>query len=98
MEQVGSSLILFLSIVAMSFALLTTRRRRPKNRAMPNVGKLTRIQERLNSPEWRRYGFALLAGKVAGLAILAGCAYLVNPDLFGLRVFAAIPLLRRTTL
>src|SRR3954468_24136122 len=94
MEQVGSSLILFLSIVAMSFVLLTTRRRRLKNRAMPNVGKLARIRERLNSPEWRRYGFILLAGKVAGLAILAGCTYLINPDLFGLRVFAADPTIK----
>lgn len=31
----------------------------------------------------------LLAGKLVGITMLAGCAYLLNPDLFGFRVFAA---------
>src|SRR3954471_7561404 len=78
----------------MSFVLLSTRRLRAKNRIMPRAGRLARIRERLQHPEWRRYGVLLLAGKVAGLAILAGCAYLFNPDLFGFRVFAADPTIK----
>src|SRR6059058_177201 len=75
----------------MSFMLLTTRRVRAKNRIATGPGKLVRFRERFKDPNWRRYGVLLLSGKVAGLAILAGCAYLFNPDLFGFRVFAADP-------
>ena len=90
----SSILFLFLSVVAMSFMLLTTRRLRAKNRVVARAGKLGRFRERFKDPNWRRYGVLLLAGKVAGLAILAGCAYLFNPDLFGFRVFAADPTIK----
>ncbi len=80
---------LFLSVIALSFSLLTTRRLHAKNRATRTKGKLNRLRERLRSPEWRHYGMVLLAGKLVGIAIVAGCTYLVNPDLFGFRVFAA---------
>jgi Amt family ammonium transporter len=89
-----NSTILFLSVVAMSFILLTTRRLRAKDRVAAGAGKLVRFRERFKDPNWRRYGLLLLAGKVAGLAILAGCAYLFNPDLFGFRVFAADPTIK----
>ena len=55
---------------------------------------MNRWKERLNSPEWRRYGFVMLAGKVAGLAILAAGVYYFNPGLFGHRVFAADAVLK----
>jgi Amt family ammonium transporter len=50
--------------------------------------------ERLRSPQWRKYGVLLFAGKIAGIAILLGGTYLLNPDLFGLKVFAADPALK----
>ena len=31
------------------------------------VNKLARLGERLRSPEWRRYGYTLLAGKAIGI-------------------------------
>src|SRR4051812_19610195 len=78
----------------MSFMLLTTRRLHAKDRVVAGTGKLGRFRERIKDPKWRRYGLLLLAGKVAGLAILAGGAYLFNPELFGLRVFAADPTIK----
>jgi Amt family ammonium transporter len=78
----------------MSFMLLTTRRLRAKNRVVARAGKLARFRERFKDPNWRRFGVLLFAGKVAGLAVLAGCAYLLNPDLFGFRVFAADPTIK----
>src|SRR6059058_4626052 len=78
----------------MSFMLLTTRRVRAKHRVAAGAGKLVRFRERLKDPNWRRYGVLLLGGKLAGLAVLAGCAYLFNPDLFGFRVFAADPTIK----
>ncbi|HSU59706.1 MAG TPA: hypothetical protein VLI55_10365, partial [Bryobacteraceae bacterium] len=83
------TLFLFLSIIALSFTFLTTRRLRPKNRTTQRKHKLNRLSDRLKNREWRRYGMVLLTGKLIGIAILAGCAYLINPDLFGFRVFAA---------
>jgi len=83
------TLFLFLSVIALSFTFLTTRRLRPKNRTTQRKHKLNRLSDRLKNGEWRRYGMVLLTGKLIGIAILAGCAYLINPDLFGFRVFAA---------
>ena len=34
--------------------------------------KLARLRERLRDPEWRRYGYLLLAGKALGIAFLLG--------------------------
>ena len=50
--------------------------------------------KRLKSPEWRRYGVVLFAGKAAGLAVLAGVVYYFNPGLFGHKVFASDAVLR----
>ena len=83
------TLFLFLSVIALSFTFLTTRRLRPKNLTTQRKHKLNRLSDRLKNGEWRRYGMVLLTGKLIGIAILAGCAYLINPDLFGFRVFAA---------
>lgn len=90
----SSILFLFLSVVAMSFVLLSTRRIRAKNRITPTSGRLARFRERFRDPEWQRYGIVLLGGKAAGIVLLAGCAYLIHPDLFGFRVFAADPTIK----
>jgi len=50
--------------------------------------RLSNAVERLKSPEWRRYGFLLFAGKMAGLAVLAMVFMLTNPDMFGSVSFA----------
>ena len=90
----GSSPILtvFLSIFAIAFLVLTARRTfRKKERS---TGKLARLNKRLRTPEWRRYGMLLLAGKVGGIALLVFATYLINPDLLGFKVFAADPSLK----
>jgi ammonium transporter, Amt family len=86
--------VLFIGIVILSLFLLTMRRLRAKNRSVPRAGKLARFRERLRSPEWRRYGMVVLAGKVIGIAALVGVTYLFNPDLLGFKVFAADPVLK----
>jgi Amt family ammonium transporter len=87
------ALILFLTVGAMSFVLLTLRRARKKKTAA--AGNLwLRLKARLGNQEWRRYGALLLAGKLAGLVLVLGATYFINPDLFGLKVFAADPALK----
>ena len=86
-------LSLFLSIIVFAFLFLTARRLLARKRGLPG-GKLTRLRERLRSPEWRRYGMVVLAGKVVGIAALVGITYLFNPDLLGFKVFAADPALK----
>ncbi len=88
MSSGSFTLLVFLSMIVLSFTLLT-RRRLSRNETTRTAGKLSRLRERMRSPEWRRYGALLLAGKAVGIAILAACAYFFNPDLFGFRVFAA---------
>ena len=39
--------------------------------------KLARLRARLRDPEWRRYGYLLVAGKVLGLAALLGAIMLI---------------------
>ena len=56
--------------------------------------KLSRLRERLKSPEWRRYGSLLLTGKLAGIGLLTVMFMLTNPDLIGWRTFAADAVLR----
>jgi Amt family ammonium transporter len=46
--------------------------------------KVRRLKGRLNDSEWRRYGTLLLAGKMAGIAILLLIAMFVNPGLMGM--------------
>jgi Amt family ammonium transporter len=90
----GSSPIpaVFLSIFVIAFVILTARRIFGKRDGSP--GKLSRLNTRLRTPEWRRYGALLLAGKVAGIALLVLATYLINPDLLGFKVFAADPSLK----
>src|SRR4051794_14105451 len=78
----------------MSFALLSTRRFRAKTRVTPRAGRLARIRQRLQDPEWRYHGIVLLAGKLIGIALLLSGTYFLNPDLLGFRVFAADPALK----
>ena len=82
----------FLSVVAIVFTLLSARRKFGHTNTTPSLW--TRLKSRFSSQEWRKYGLLLLAGKVAGLAILAIATYLINPDLLGFKVFAADPALK----
>jgi hypothetical protein len=78
--SMSATTTLFLSMAAMSFIFMTVRRFIAKKRAVASSsGRLSRWMLRLRSPEWRRYGVVLFAGKFAGLAILAGVVYYFNP-------------------
>jgi Amt family ammonium transporter len=57
-------------------------------------GKISRLRERLRNPEWRQYGNILLMGKLTGVGLILLAALLMNPDLLGLRTFAADPVLK----
>jgi len=57
-------------------------------------GKISRLRERLRDPEWRKYGKILLMGKITGVGLILLAALLMNPDLLGLRTFAADPVLK----
>ena len=57
-------------------------------------GKISRLRERLRNPEWRKYGKILLMGKLTGVGLILLAAVLMNPDLLGLRTFAADPVLK----
>src|SRR5262245_47440280 len=50
--------------------------------------KVVRLRHRLSSPEWRRYGYLLLAGKALGIALLLGGIYFIS-NLIGSTVTAA---------
>src|SRR5262245_53974072 len=51
--------------------------------------KISRLRLRLHDPEWRRYGAILLTGKLIGVSLLLFCIGFFNPNLLGLRAFAA---------
>jgi Amt family ammonium transporter len=85
-------LSVFLGIFAVTFLMLTVRRITGKQKS--HGGKFARLRERLKTPEWRQYGALLLAGKGAGIGLLLVGAYFFNPNLFGLKVFAADPVLK----
>ncbi len=53
--------------------------------------KLLRLKIRLNDAEWRKYGLALLGGKLAGIAILFAAIAIFFPELAGIgtKTFAA---------
>src|SRR5436305_6019830 len=88
--SISGTFVLFLCMASLSFMLMTMRRFHQKKQQLAPTGRrLARWKAKLNSPEWRRYGAVLFAGKMAGLAILAGAVYYFNPGLFGHRVFAA---------
>ena len=56
--------------------------------------KLSRLKSRLRDAEWRRYGLLILMGKGTAIGLLFLMAILINPDQFGLRAFAADPVLK----
>ena len=90
-----TTLVLFLSIIALNFGALSLRRffARRRGATMPH-GKVSRLIKRLKNPEWRRYGLVLLGGKLAGLALVVAAAFYFEPGLFGHRVFAADAVLK----
>ena len=94
--SISATTTLFFSIVAMTFIVMTTRRYLASRRQQPAYvpGRLARLRQRLNDPQWRKYGAVLLVGKVAGLAILAAAIYYFNPGLLGHKVLAADPSLK----
>ena len=48
----------------------------------PN-NKLSRLAERLRSPEWRRYAYALLGGKAIGITLLLGLILIITAFIGG---------------
>ena len=64
------------------------------NRKLRFADKVHRLQARLRDTEWRKYGVVLLTGKFVGVALLLLATMLINPDLLGLRTFAADPALK----
>jgi len=85
-------LSVFLGIFAVTFLMLTVRRMSGKKKHP--AGRLARLRDRLKTPEWRRYGALLFAGKASGIALLLIATYFFNPNLFGLKVLAADPVLK----
>ncbi|HCC57541.1 MAG TPA: ammonium transporter, partial [Solibacterales bacterium] len=61
---------------------------------VPFSQKLARLQARLRDAEWRRYGALLLVGKLVGIGILLCAVAFLNPDLLGMKAFAADPVLK----
>ena len=55
--------------------------------------KIVRLGERLQNPEWRNYGFSLLAGKAVGVLLLFAAMLIVLP-LFGGAAHAEDPVLK----
>ena len=49
--------------------------------------KIARLRQRLQDPEWRRYGYLLLGGKMLGVAMLLGGIYFFS-NMFGTTVHA----------
>ncbi len=58
------------------------------------AGKLTRLRERLRTPEWRKYGQVLLMGKFLGIALVFMLALFMHPEMMGLGAHAADPELK----
>ncbi len=89
------ALVLILSMVAINFlssyhpTLLWKKKAASRSRFT-----LARFRERMQSPEWRRYGMVLFAGKIGGLALVLALTYLLNPGLLGRTVFAADAVLK----
>jgi Amt family ammonium transporter len=53
--------------------------------------KISRLRIRLHDRQWRHYGAALLAGKMAGVLLLLAGAVVLFPDLVGMKAHAAPP-------
>jgi Amt family ammonium transporter len=56
-------------------------------RTEEGVNKIARLGQRLRDPEWRRYGYLLLGGKMLGMALLLGTIALLS-NVFGTDVRA----------
>jgi len=54
-------------------------------------GKLSRLRERLRTPEWRKYGQILLMGKLLGVGLVFLLAIFMHPDLIGFGAHAQAP-------
>jgi Amt family ammonium transporter len=52
------------------------------------VNKIQRLRQRLRDPEWRRYGYLLVAGKAVGLALLLGTISLISGNIIGTQAHA----------
>jgi ammonium transporter, Amt family len=79
--------IVFISVLVFAFLGLTGWRR--FRRRGSGVSRTSQWKARLQSPEWRRYGLLLMAGKLTGVGLLVLGTYFFNPNLLGFRVFAA---------
>ena len=55
------------------------------------AGKLSRLRERLRTPEWRKYGQILLMGKFLGIALVFILALFMHPEMMGLSAHAQTP-------
>src|SRR5262249_39175445 len=57
---------------------LMEERRKDSKSASVGTNRLARARQRLRDPEWRRYGYLLLAGKTLGIAFLFGGTFLIS--------------------
>ena len=62
------------------------------SRPPAQMNKLTRLRARLHDPVWRKYGYALFAGKALGIALVFGVMILCS-SIFGTDVRAEDPAL-----
>ena len=67
---------------------MAANRKEPRSVRLSFAGKCVRLSGRLRNPEWRRYAATLLAGKVAGIAVLL-LAITVISSLFFATVLAS---------
>src|SRR5438552_2201050 len=58
------------------------------------AGKLSRLRDRLRTPEWRKYGRILMMGKVLGVALVFMLAIFMHPEMIGFGAHAADPELK----
>lgn len=58
------------------------------------AAKFSRLRRRLQTPEWRRYGALLLAGKLTAIGLLLLFSIFLNPKLAGFSAFAADPTIK----
>jgi len=99
----GSSLVLAAVILGSAscffFARALSERKTAgskRERVVSNLtlsGKLSRLGERLRTPEWRKYGQILLMGKALGVALIFVLAIVMHPEMIGFGAHAADPVL-----
>src|SRR5580765_4054845 len=63
----------------------------PMTNTLSLTGKLSRLRERLRTPEWRKYGQVLLMGKVLGVALVFLLAIFMHPEMIGFGAHAQAP-------